>query len=349
MREITPRPISQLLLDHQNPRLALEDGASQLAILKIMYAQEALDELAFSFARNGYFWEEPLVIVPADERDKFVVVEGNRRLAALKLLLSSQLRQKIGVADFPRLSDARARELESVPTVLYATRADVVPYLGFRHITGVKTWEPYAKARYVTDLVHARRRIGDIEEGIGDTARTVKKLYQSYVVFTQVRDELGLDPKEVRASFSLLEVLLSSQSIKEFLGMPKTLPTGPVASVVPPPKLENLRQIVSFVFGDPSRGELRVISDSRQIPQRLAPVIADRDAYEYLCRTRDLEGAYERSGGERHYLLRQLQNASRAIERALGVVPLYRTDHEVRAAVQRLQTLITSFEVDGAA
>src|SRR5262245_24532995 len=101
VREIVPRPVADLRLDPENPRLALETGATQLAILKAMYANEALDELALSFARNGYFWEEPLVIVPASERSKFVVVEGNRRLAALKLLLNSQLRERIGVTDFP--------------------------------------------------------------------------------------------------------------------------------------------------------------------------------------------------------------------------------------------------------
>jgi hypothetical protein len=253
----------------------------------------------------------------------------------------------LGVTDFPNVSDTRLKELEAVPTVLYPSRDDVVPYLGFRHITGVKTWEPYAKARYVADLIKGGRRIEDIEQGIGDAARTVKKLYQSYVVYTQIRDDLGVDVKDVKSNFSLLEVVLGSQLIKEFLSVPRTLPSGPVTTIVPSAKTENLRQIVSFVFGDSARGELRVISDSRQIPQRLAPVIADRDAYEYLCRTRDLEGAYERSGGERRYLIRQLQSASRATERALGVMPLYRSDAEVRSAVDRLRTLVES--LDGAA
>ena len=47
---------------------------------------EALDELVASFVENGYFEEEPLVVVPIGE-DRFKTVEGNRRLATLKLLL----------------------------------------------------------------------------------------------------------------------------------------------------------------------------------------------------------------------------------------------------------------------
>jgi hypothetical protein len=343
-REIAARPVADLLLDPQNPRLALDADATQLTILKSMYAQEALDELALSFARNGYFWEEPLVVVPARVSGKFTVVEGNRRVAALKLLLTPKLRQRLGVVDFPSLTAARVRQLASVPTVLYPNRTDVVPYLGFRHITGVKTWEPYAKARYVADLVMGGRRIEDIEDGIGDTARTVKKLYQSYVVYSQIRNELNGDAKSVRANFSLLEVLLTSQPIKEFLGAPRALPSGRVDSIIPVAKLDALRQVVSFVFGDTTRGELRVITDSRQIPHRLAPVIADPDAYEHLSRTRDLEAAYERSGGERQYLLRQLASAGRATERALGVFPLYRMDGEVRSAVERLRSLVAALD-----
>lgn len=109
-----------------------------------MYNEEALDELALSFARNGYFWEEPLVVVPSGKSDdKFFVVEGNRRLAALKLLTDATLRKKMGVSDFPDVSPERAKELQSVPTVTYPSRDSIVPYLGFRHVTGVKTWEPF--------------------------------------------------------------------------------------------------------------------------------------------------------------------------------------------------------------
>lgn len=172
-RKIEPRLVSDLQLDPHNPRLALESNVGQDAILKRMYQDEALEELAHSLARNGYFWEEPLVIVP--EKGKPVVVEGNRRLAALKLLADPALRKKIGVTNFPELPAGRAEELKKVPTVQYDSREDVVPYLGFRHITGVKKWEPFAKARYVAGLINSGTPIAEIEESIGDEARTVKK------------------------------------------------------------------------------------------------------------------------------------------------------------------------------
>lgn len=339
-RTIVARPVDSLLLDPKNPRLALESSLGPDAILKRMYGEEALEELASSFARNGYFWEEPLVVVPADVAGKFIVVEGNRRLAALKLLLDGALRRKLNVVDFPDLSSSREAELSSVPTVTYERREDVVPYLGFRHITGVKKWEPFAKARYVASLIESGVPISQIEESIGDEARTVKKLYQTYIVFKQIEDQLGMDAKEVRNNFSLLEVTLGQQPIKDLLGVPRELPKDITERVVPDENLPHLREVISWVYGDSERGELRVITDSRQISKRLAPVIANKEAREYLRSTRDLEGSYERSGGERQYYLRQLTAASRAVERALGIASLYKGDEEIVSQVNRLATQV---------
>jgi hypothetical protein len=340
-RAIIPRPVSNLLLDPQNPRLTLEPNASQDAILKRMYIDEALEELASSFSRNGYFWEEPLVVVPSGKAsDKFIVVEGNRRLAAIKLLTDATLRKKLNVTDFPELTAKRETELKSVPTVAYSSREDIVPYLGFRHITGVKKWEPFAKARYVAGLINSGVPISQIEESIGDEARTVKKLYQTFIVYKQVEDDLDLDTKEVRSNFSLLEVTLGQQPIKDLLGVPRELPKGITETVVPKKGLAHLKELISWVYGDPSSGELRVITDSRQISKRLAPVIANDESREYLRKTRDLEGAYERSGGERQYYLRQLTAAGRAVERALGIASLYKGDEEIVSQVERLATLV---------
>lgn len=147
-----------------------------------------------------------------------------------------------------------------------------------------------------------------------------------------------MDTKEVRENFSLLEVSLGQVAIKEFLGIPRKLPEAKTEVVVPTKHIQRLRELISWVYGDGK--ELRVISDSRQISKRLAPVIASDDAREYLRKTRDVEGAYERSGGERDYYMKQLSAASRAIERALGIAALFKKDGEIISQINRLQTLV---------
>jgi ParB-like chromosome segregation protein Spo0J len=51
----------------------------------------AVDEVALSIAENGFYRHEPLYA--ARESGKLNVVEGNRRLAAVKLLRDEKLRR----------------------------------------------------------------------------------------------------------------------------------------------------------------------------------------------------------------------------------------------------------------
>jgi len=87
--------VYRLLLDKDNPRLASGNGAdTQFDILKLLWTEMAVDELVLSIAANGYFPEEPMFVIPEHPTDdpnhentRFVVVEGNRRLAAVLILL----------------------------------------------------------------------------------------------------------------------------------------------------------------------------------------------------------------------------------------------------------------------
>lgn len=68
--------------------------------------------------------------------------------------------------------------------------------------------------------------------------------------------------------------------------------------------------------------------------------MASSEALEYLRKTRDLEGASEYSGGEKEYLINQLGISRRSAQRALGLMPLYRGDVEVRQEVRRLDEIV---------
>src|ERR1022692_778647 len=82
-------PIRDLLLDPDNPRLAefgISAGASQFDLLKTLWDEMAVAEVAMSIAYSGYFQHEPLFVENSGD-GTYVVIEGNRRLAAVKLLV----------------------------------------------------------------------------------------------------------------------------------------------------------------------------------------------------------------------------------------------------------------------
>jgi hypothetical protein len=333
--------IEDLDLDPQNPRLVVGPKPSQADLIETLYESEALDELVTSFIENGYFEEEPLVVVRHGKR--FRTVEGNRRLATLKLLHSSSLRKQVGVTDWPALSKEQAARLELIPCVIYPDRDAVLPFLGYRHITGAKKWAPFQKARFVAQLVDSGQRLDEIEDLIGDTTRVVKKLYQEYLVYKQITQDLELPGEPIRARFSLLEVAIGQRAIKNFLGIPRRLPTGKVEAVVPEDHLDELAELTRWIFGDSDHKAL--IGDSRDINQRLAKVIENEEALSHLRLTWDLEAAYERSGGEEQYLLRRMATAERALRDTAGLLPLYGESVAVSSLLKRLIALVEALHV----
>ncbi|MGH2653617.1 MAG: ParB N-terminal domain-containing protein [Actinomycetota bacterium] len=329
-------PISQLELDPLNPRLVVPKKIGQLELMTILYEDEALDELVPSFLENGYFEEEPLVVYPVGK--KYRTVEGNRRLATIKLLLDETLRRRVRVEGWPIPTKTQADRLRVVPCVVYETRDELMPFLGFRHITGAKKWEPFQRARFVADLLTRGQSLDEIQDLIGDTTRATKKLYQDFVIYGQITDDLGLPSKPIRERFSLLEVSLGQRPIKSFLAMPGPLPRKAVKSLVPDSHLDELRELATWVFGNEESPP--VIRESRDISARLARVVANAEALDHLRRSGDLEGAFELTDGEYQYLVKRLTAGERAVRDAAGLIAIYVKDAVVRSAVKRLGTLV---------
>ena len=70
-----------------NPRLPAQlQGADQVTLLRYLSDNGVLDELIQSFADNGFFTHEPLIGFRGGDRG-ITILEGNRRLAALMVLL----------------------------------------------------------------------------------------------------------------------------------------------------------------------------------------------------------------------------------------------------------------------
>src|SRR5205807_548398 len=103
-------------------------------------------------ARYGFFSSEPLIVIEADEVDgkqMYTVVEGNRRLTALRLLDDAELRKTLEADDeWNTLAEETALP-EAIPTVVAPSREMVAPIVGYRHISGIEEWDPDAKARFI--------------------------------------------------------------------------------------------------------------------------------------------------------------------------------------------------------
>ena len=147
--------LDRLRLDTGNPRLSeLGFPSSQTDILKVLYGFMAVDELALSISENGFYQQEVLLVVPEDsdvpEEDRtFIVLEGNRRLAAVRLLTDKTLQKAVGARDIPPISDELAIKLSILPVRKYNEKEELWSFLGFQHINGAKPWSSLSKAEYI--------------------------------------------------------------------------------------------------------------------------------------------------------------------------------------------------------
>ena len=138
-----------LTFDRANPRLVgygIQPATSEEEVIKTLWVEMAVDEVAMSIAASGFWPHEPLIVVHED--GKWVVIEGNRRLAAVRVLTNTSLAADLGTNLGANLSAAVRATLEELP-VIKSTREDSWQYMGFRHVNGPARWGSYAKAEYV--------------------------------------------------------------------------------------------------------------------------------------------------------------------------------------------------------
>ena len=86
--EITTIKVSELAFDVKNPRLVEFDltlKSTDAEIIEILWEAMDVREVALSIIASGFFRHEPVIVARENERN--VVIEGNRRLAAVKILL----------------------------------------------------------------------------------------------------------------------------------------------------------------------------------------------------------------------------------------------------------------------
>ncbi|HET9146790.1 MAG TPA: ParB N-terminal domain-containing protein [Acetobacteraceae bacterium] len=157
LEDTTKISVDWLKLDRENPRLVgVSARTTEESIIAQLYRGEELGELLQSIAANGYLDIEPLIVLldPADQ--KFTVLEGNRRLAAIRLFREPALvdaiakneRLKIGV---PEITPTALATFSAVSVYRVPDRNAARSFIGFKHINGAAKWESYAKAKFAAE------------------------------------------------------------------------------------------------------------------------------------------------------------------------------------------------------
>ncbi len=321
--DAVPKSVRELKLDPKNPRLASEHLTieDQDEITRLLWTERAVNELVDSIAASGYWPHEELFA--AHESGHLVVIEGNRRLAAVKLLTDDALCQRLKIGTIPKLSAADRKKLENLPVVV-CKRSDVWEYIGFKHVNGPQDWDSIAKAEYIA-RVHNDYKIelSEIAKTIGDRHDTVRRLYRGLMVLRQAEQSGQFDVEDrynTRFAYSHLWTGLGYENIQTFLGITPDKSFAP--NPVPKPNLNKLGELCLWLYGSKKDSREPVVRSQNPDLLRLNEALGEKNGVAALRGGLPLATALKASRGDPRLLREALVLAEQHLKEARGYVPL---------------------------
>lgn len=314
--------VSELTFDHKNPRLPefdLHSETPEAQIIRILWDTMDVRELVMSISASGYFRHEPLIV--ATEGGKNVVIEGNRRLAAVKLLLEPALVKKLELPVKQLGEEARFR-LNELP-VIRSSRKEAWRYLGFKHVNGPAKWGSYAKSKYIAE-VHNNHKVSLKEIGaqIGDTHRTVQRLYRGLMVIEQAERLRVFDRNDRwmrHFSFSHLYTGIDYPNISKFIGIRPD--NDECSNPIPLEKKVELGELCRWIYGSKKQETPPLVGRQNPDLRYLEAAVGNKESLAALREGVSLAVAFEISRPASNLFEEALIASKRSLERAYSKVP----------------------------
>lgn len=172
--------------------------------------------LKASILRNGFIPVERLVVTPfAGQSGLFQVIEGNRRLAALRWIAEDD---QAGV----NIPDGVKADLKAVPVIIVegdGTGLFQRALMGVRHVSGIDQWGGYQRAKLVFELKDQfKLDSGDVADRLGMSAQEVNRRYRAFRALQQMQDNEEFGGFSKPEMYPLFHEAVSLPSVKEWLG-----------------------------------------------------------------------------------------------------------------------------------
>src|SRR5579875_890384 len=174
-----------LVLDEQNPRFVTKnsDNLSQEKIMEYLIKYEGVIQLAKDINDyNGLVAGERLLVIKED--NKYKVLEGNRRTAAMHLLLNpSSVPDGLSISRLKQIPKINSRCLENISTIevdLVESRDDAIYALTKRHIDGIKKWSQISKMFFYKNLFDQGKKLNELKEFTGESTGSISNSLKKY-------------------------------------------------------------------------------------------------------------------------------------------------------------------------
>jgi len=275
--KLKPIPLKpeQLLLDPNNPRYqgdfldwvfvpydqVAEQEHQDRAMKRILSDRFGVRRLAESIAQVGYLPIDNLVVTPYPG-GKYLIVEGNRRLAAIHLILDKSV----------ECSPENLETVKELPALVLEVphkEASIEQWLlqGTRHIGGVKQWGPYQKARAIQVLEEERGLSPDeAAAALGMKPGELRRSQRALLAYYELTAHPQFGRRARVDKFSCFEELVKKPVLRDYFGW-----SNAETRFVDPGKRDLLFRLIMGSGGRPPKvptgQDLRRIAKVLKVPE----------------------------------------------------------------------------------
>jgi uncharacterized protein YerC len=346
--------LDELRLDPLNPRLGRNNTGRDVKQEKVLELMKdwTLDELAVSFLEGGGFWTQEALLVTEENlygRKQLVVIEGNRRLAAL-IYLRDAYDGKPASPKWAEIAASAPRNpqlFQRIPYLCVDSRKDIEAFLGFRHVTGIAEWKPAEKAEFIAKMIDEGMSYTEVMRKIGSKTATVRQNYIAYRLLKQIEDSVADFPIEkTEERFSVMYLSLRTEGVQEYLGIDLQAEPKDIKKPVAPGQKKRLGHYARWIFGDKDKPPL--FMDSRQV-DAFGSILESPKGIDYLERTLrpNFDFALRIAGADEAEIVKLVEQAADNAELALARAHLHARSRKLQDAVERLgahcEQLLTIF------
>jgi len=218
--------VTNVMLDPENSRIVIaDDTISQNELIYELVMYEKVYHLAKSIAEDGYFPTELLLAIK--KNNKYVILEGNRRITAMKLLLNPESSPDLFKARFRVLSQRVNKSIiKKVRAVIAPNRESAAKLLESRHSAPqIEGWSPLAKGKfYYGQLVHGIS-IKEVSAQYNISEPRMRRYLRLYTIYNyahtldldETTRESVIDPRKF--SSTNLERFLNFKDVRDSFGI----------------------------------------------------------------------------------------------------------------------------------
>lgn len=187
--------LNDIFLDVNNPRfssttlMGKDRIATQQDIISYLLRYGKLLELTDSISNNNDLYAEEWLSCVINPEGQVIVLEGNRRIAACKIMSDPSLIPEDLKKDYKvgGITEQTLNSINRIRAIIYDNEKDAQNYIAAKHTKfEIKHWEPVEQCNYYYSQFNSGKNLTDIMTNTGDDIKSIQDKIKWFGIFKEV-------------------------------------------------------------------------------------------------------------------------------------------------------------------